>query len=375
MNDTHDDLKKVYQSLRSIQMPPESSALIREKIMKSARTNKSKNRSIRYGVFAAAIVATFLTAGALSRFMPTTHLTSPYPHSTHTASSSSIRHIDDTSQVKPGTLDPAKASLGGIYIGDSQSHVGELYGAPTQITQAHGTPFLMWYYKNLNMYVLFYRNSENAPAGVVVEIQVNAPSKVKTETGIKIGSSLKDISRTYPTVYVTGDGWNAWVVGARKTPFGMYYPSYQFLLYQGKVTGITLSNEEMKPTTQPDAQTTLSQNDAISSAVANQRYANFPNHVGTVNGSIHWANPGFSKTIPAALETKVKKDATGYLVTFTETWNYDDFHSSLNGNTPNRKFLSHYWQYQVTPPQTQFQHSPSVTRIDDGGDFPPQYTN
>jgi hypothetical protein len=123
-------------------------------------------------------------------------------------SSEKLKIVKDPNEIKPGTLTKENVSLAGIHIGDSQEQVLKLYGEPNKKEQIHSTPFLGWYYDDLGLLVAFYRKGEREPIEGVVDIQISEPSKLTTNSGIRIGDSLESIVNRYNEAY--------WSIGLTK---------------------------------------------------------------------------------------------------------------------------------------------------------------
>ena len=158
----------------------------------------------------------------------------------------------------PGPLTGENTSLGGIHLGDRQSQVLALYGAPTTKSSAHGTPFPLWYYQQGDMYVDFYTTGGPAASDPLAEdVWLDENSSLHTDKGIGIGSTLAEILDSYgpvgSTAVDTVDGArfrNIWFYGPNKETLGqqtLYYPYIQFTLKNDRVIEIYLSDAENKP--------------------------------------------------------------------------------------------------------------------------------
>jgi hypothetical protein len=165
-------------------------------------------------------------------------------------SSPNIHYLNDNDELPQGKLTKESATIGNIHLGDSQDFVQKTLGNPVSKSIAHSTPFPMWEYKKDNLYVMFYRKGESTPVGGVVDMKVQSPTTLKTDKNIGIGSSIKQIAAAYGDVYVKGDS-NVFVSGANVTqdPSGIkyYYPEFIFNIVDNKVTGMELTNMEIKP--------------------------------------------------------------------------------------------------------------------------------
>jgi hypothetical protein len=158
----------------------------------------------------------------------------------------------------PGPLTGENTSLGGIHLGDRQSQVLALYGAPTSKSLAHGTPFPRWYYQQDDMYVDFYATGGPvAPDPLVEDVSLDENSSLHTDKGIGIGSTLAEILDSYGlvgrTAVDTVDGAtirNIWIYGPNKEMLGqqtLCYPYLQFILKNDRVIDIDLSDAENEP--------------------------------------------------------------------------------------------------------------------------------
>ncbi|TMV44126.1 outer membrane protein assembly factor BamE [Paenibacillus mesophilus] len=158
-------------------------------------------------------------------------------------------------EVGNGPLSPIYTSLGGIRIGDTQEQVLALLGEPSERTQARSTPYPQWYYKNHDLYILFYRNGENEPAGGAVSIRISEQSALKLNDrraapSIAIGDGLERLLELYrPIAGTAGDGTtrNFWIRGSELGVTGFYKPVVQILMKEGRITNITLENEDDNP--------------------------------------------------------------------------------------------------------------------------------
>jgi len=156
----------------------------------------------------------------------------------------------------PGPLTQENTSLGGIHLGDHQSKVLALYGAPTSKGFAHGTPFPLWSYQQDDMYVDFYANGGPvAPDPLVEDVHLDENSSLHTDRGIGIGSTLEEILDSYGPVSSTAIDpdtqiRNIWFYGSNKETLGqqtLYYPTLDFVLKNDRVAWIYLSDEENEP--------------------------------------------------------------------------------------------------------------------------------
>ena len=159
---------------------------------------------------------------------------------------------NNASEAGPGPLTKENVSLAGIHIGDSQEQVLKLYGEPTKKDKFPTTPFVRWYYEDLGLSVAFYGRGENEPViGGVVDIQISAPSKLTTDTGIGLGDSLEYITKKYDVVYSfqpNGKYQSVFINGANKEEInGLYYPHLDFSLENNKITRIILTNQQQRP--------------------------------------------------------------------------------------------------------------------------------
>ena len=107
-------------------------------------------------------------------------------------------------------------------LGDHQSKVLALYGAPTSKDFARGTPFPLWYYQQDDMYVDFYANGGPvAPDPLVEDVWLDENSSLHTDRGIGIGSTLEEILDSYGPVGSTAIDpdtqiRNIWFYGTNK---------------------------------------------------------------------------------------------------------------------------------------------------------------
>jgi hypothetical protein len=176
---------------------------------------------------------------------------------TYSANMLDLPMVNNGSGTGPGPLTQENTSLGGIHLGDHQSKVLALYGAPTSKGFAHGTPFPLWYYQQDDMYVDFYANGGPvAPDPLVEDLQLDENSSLHTDRGIGIGSTLEEILDSYGPVGSTvidpvgARIRNIWFYGPNKETLGqqtLYYPTLQFVLTNDRVTGIELSDQENEP--------------------------------------------------------------------------------------------------------------------------------
>lgn len=161
-----------------------------------------------------------------------------------------ITIVKDGGEAGPGPLTKENVSLGNLRIGDSQEKVESKYGKPTTASKSHGSPFLLWYYKDLNLYLEFFRASESDSPEGVVSIQIQNPSNLRLNNGIGIGDSLESMIKNYGKVSgaeVNNEKiQNVWINGSNKDN-NMYYPSLHVVLKNGKITMIELTNQEHRP--------------------------------------------------------------------------------------------------------------------------------
>lgn len=158
-------------------------------------------------------------------------------------------------EVGKGPLSPLYTSLGGIRIGDTQEQVLALLGEPDERTQARSTPYPQWYYKDHDLYILFYRNGENEPAGGAVYIRAGEQSALKlkdrrTSPSIAIGDGLEQLLELYRPIAGTADNGttrNFWIRGSELAVTGFYKPVVQILMKEGRITSIALENEDDNP--------------------------------------------------------------------------------------------------------------------------------
>jgi hypothetical protein len=132
--------------------------------------------------------------------------------------------------------------------------VRNLYGEPTKQIPPHSNPFPIWYYEKYNLYVTFYRKSETAPIGGIVQITIQNPSTLKTDTDIGVGDSINAILSKYKKISATKpnaeNNQNVFVNGQSYFEISdnkIYYPTLSFVLKNDQITEITLSNEEQEP--------------------------------------------------------------------------------------------------------------------------------
>jgi len=167
-----------------------------------------------------------------------------------------IQIIKDGTEIGQGPLTKENVSLAGIHIGDSQEQVLKLYGEPTKKFMVNSTPYLGWYYENLGLNVTFYRRNAFEPVEGIVNIHIEAPSKLSTNTGIGIGDSLESILNKYTKVYgfmpdaetktqdIFINGVNKW---ESKTFDVIYYPKLAILLKNDQIMNIRLTNNLPSP--------------------------------------------------------------------------------------------------------------------------------
>ncbi|WP_274652160.1 hypothetical protein [Paenibacillus humicola] len=161
------------------------------------------------------------------------------------------RIVDNMNAAGAGPVTKDNTSIGGTHIGDTQEQVKNLLGKPVKIINGGGgTPNIRWFYDHDHTIISFYRNGETGPVGGVVDILLNQGSRLKTDKNIGIGSSDKDILAAYPSIAqshkMTDDVVNYWLTGTKRDE-GFYHPSITFIVKEGKVTTITLSNSLIDP--------------------------------------------------------------------------------------------------------------------------------
>ncbi|GED28745.1 hypothetical protein BAG01nite_48470 [Brevibacillus agri] len=167
-----------------------------------------------------------------------------------------IKIIKSHSEIGSGELTKENIALGGIHIGDSAETVRNLFGEPTSKGVLHSTPFPLWTYEKLNLFIAFYdKGGANPPIdnpkGGVVSIVVNDPSDIKTDRGFGIGSSLKEVMESFQSAYgyeKRKDTDTQYVVISGSSSSGnTFYPTVGVLLKGDKVISIELSNQEEQP--------------------------------------------------------------------------------------------------------------------------------
>ncbi|KLU61627.1 hypothetical protein CEB3_c20600 [Peptococcaceae bacterium CEB3] len=161
---------------------------------------------------------------------------------------------DNAGEAGQGPLRKDNVALANIRIGESEAQVRKLYGKPSNEEAVHSTPFLGWSYKKLGLFVVFYRRSEQGPVRGVVKIQVSEPSALATNRGVGIGDSLASILSQYTKVCgfrpdINTNSQEIFINGAKTEAAHMvfYHPQLSFSLTNNRITGIVLSNDQLRP--------------------------------------------------------------------------------------------------------------------------------
>jgi len=166
-----------------------------------------------------------------------------------------IRLVKNGLEVGKGPVSRIDTAIGGIRLGDTQEQVRAVLGEPTERSQARGTPYPQWYYRDQDMYVLFYRTGENEVPGGAVSIRIDerSPSVLsdrRTAPKLAIGDNLEQLLKVYRPVDGTsaeGPVRNFWIRGSEQSGNGLYKPVVQIRMKEGRIVSIGLENEDEDP--------------------------------------------------------------------------------------------------------------------------------
>lgn len=139
--------------------------------------------------------------------------------------------------VGKGPLSAMDTTVGGVQLGETQEQVLALLGEPSERSQAHSTPYPLWHYMDQDLYIMFYRNGENGPAGGVISVRIGDRSTLKlndrrSTPTIAIGDGLDRMLELYRPIGGTPDDGavrNFWIRGEDRAQTGLYKPLYTCL--------------------------------------------------------------------------------------------------------------------------------------------------
>jgi hypothetical protein len=179
--------------------------------------------------------------------------------------------------VGKGPVSAMYTTVGGVRLGDTQEQVLALLGEPSERSQARSTPYPLWHYMDQDLYIMFYRNGENESAGGVISVRLGGRSTLKlndrrSAPSIAIGDGLDRVLELYRPIGGTPDEGavrNFWVRGEDRAQTGLYKPSVHVLMKEGRITSISLENEDEDPGLSPLAGTV---NGKIPRAAAKSEY-------------------------------------------------------------------------------------------------------
>lgn len=236
----------------------------------SFRPTLSKRESISSAFISIAIVTLLLvygwaqmTAGGNNRREPspvlspiqTTENEQRDSNNNTMVNASKVRLVKNGREVGKGPISRIDTTIGGIRLGDSQKQVLAILGEPTERSQARGTPYPLWYYRDKDLYVQFYRMGENeAPGGAVsIRIQEHSPLKLndrRTASMLEIGDNLERLLEVYHPIGGTaenGSTRNFWIRGSELAQNGFYKPVIHIMMKEDRIVIIGMENEDEDP--------------------------------------------------------------------------------------------------------------------------------